>query len=164
MSYCITGYLCKNDYVSELCITNNIRIITMKAHPSIVSHASHITHIDSHRWGRYSLFLHVAVLRLVNPRRACTARVTVVGSVCVLPLQLTPRRSVRSTNDTTYSADNENQFNRRIFSEKAPLRRSASTASVLWKDMPAAPRVSTLVPFISETSLGERVCLDEHLV
>ena len=27
------------------------------------------------------------------------------------PLQFAPRRSVRSTNDTTYSAGNENQFN-----------------------------------------------------
>ena len=58
-----------------------------------------------------SLMRHMSVYMLINPRRACAARVTVLGlsvclSVCLSPLQLAPRRSVRSTNDTIYSAGN----------------------------------------------------------
>ena len=49
---------------------------------------------------------------LVNPRRACAARVTVVGSVCVcvcvsVKSHLTYGASVRPENAVTYSAGNE---------------------------------------------------------
>ena len=63
-------------------------------------------------------------LPLINPRRACAARVTVVGSVCVSMLQLTPRLFVRPTNDTIYFTGSDNQFNLAVFSEYAPLQRS----------------------------------------
>ena len=44
-----------------------------------------------------------------NPRRACAARVTVVGlSVCLL-LYLTSRMSVHLKNDTVYLTGNEGQ-------------------------------------------------------
>ena len=54
---------------------------------------------------------------LINPRRACAARVTVVGSQSVSLSVAASRLSVRSTNDATYLAGNENQFNRRISSD-----------------------------------------------
>ena len=50
---------------------------------------------------------------LINPRRACAARVTVVGSVT---LHLTSRVFVRLTNDTAYLTG------QKIFSENAPLQ------------------------------------------
>ena len=50
----------------------------------------------------------------INPRRACAARVTVVGSVCVcvcvcvsVKSHLTYGASVRPENAVTYSAGNE---------------------------------------------------------
>ena len=51
---------------------------------------------------------------IINPRRACTARVTVVGFVCVsvclsVKSHLTYGASVRSENAVTYSASNEGQ-------------------------------------------------------
>ena len=47
---------------------------------------------------------------LFKPRRACAARVTVVGSVCVsVTLNLTSRVFVRLTKDTTYLTGNEGQ-------------------------------------------------------
>ena len=57
-----------------------------------------------------------------------SSEVTVVGSVCVclLPFQLTSPLFVRLTNDMTYSAGNKNHLNQTIFSEKAPLQRSAA--------------------------------------
>ena len=54
----------------------------------------------------------------INPRRACAARVTVVGSVCVsvclcvclsVKSHLTYGESVRPENAVTYSAGNEGQ-------------------------------------------------------
>ena len=55
-------------------------------------------------------------LAIFNPRRACAARVTVVGSVCVsvsvclsVKSHLTYRVSVRPENAVTYSAGNEGQ-------------------------------------------------------
>ena len=46
----------------------------------------------------------------INPRRACAARVTVVGSVCVsVKSHLTYGASVRPENAVTYSAGNESQ-------------------------------------------------------
>ena len=68
---------------------------------------------------------------IINPRRACAARVTVVGSVCVcvcvcvclsVTLHLTSRMFVRLTNDTTYLTGNEGQKFRTVFSENAPLQ------------------------------------------
>ena len=68
---------------------------------------------------------------LINPRRACAARVTVVGSVCVsVKSHLTYGASVRPENAVTYSAGNEGQNICGVFSETAPLQRS-STPSVL---------------------------------
>ena len=59
---------------------------------------------------------------LVNPRRACAARVTVVGSVCVsVKSHLTYGASVRPENAVTYSAGNEGQTICGVFSETAPL-------------------------------------------
>ena len=49
-----------------------------------------------------------ARVTVVNPRRACAARVTVVGSVCVsVKSHLTYGASVRPENAVTYSAGNE---------------------------------------------------------
>ena len=71
---------------------------------------------------------------VVNPRRACAARVTVVGSVCLsvclsVKSHLTSGASVRPENAVTYSAGNEGQKICGVFSETAPLQRS-STPSV----------------------------------
>ena len=61
---------------------------------------------------------------IINPRRACAARVTVVClCVCVsVTLNLTCRMFVRLTNDTTYLTGNEGQKFRTVFSENAPLQ------------------------------------------
>ena len=48
--------------------------------------------------------------KVINPRRACAARVTVVGSVCLsVTLYLTSRMSVHLKNDTVYLTGNEGQ-------------------------------------------------------
>ena len=71
-----------------------------------------------------------SALLFFNPRRACAARVTVVGSVCVsVKSHLTSGASVRPENAVTYSAGNECQNICGVFSETAPLQRS-STPSV----------------------------------
>ena len=58
-----------------------------------------------------------------NPRRACAARVTVVGFVCLyVTLHLTSRTSVRPRNDTIYPTGNEGQKICGVFSENAPLQ------------------------------------------
>ena len=77
----------------------------------------------------------VLLLPIINPRRACAARVTVVGSVCVcvcvsVKSHLTYGASVRPENAVTYSAGNEGQKICGVFSETAPLQRS-STPSVV---------------------------------
>ena len=77
--------------------------------------------------------LHVcaASVIFINPRRACTARVTVVGSVCLsVKSHLTYGASVRPENAVTYSAGNEGQKICEVFSETAPLQRS-STPSIV---------------------------------
>ena len=66
------------------------------------------------------------VCSVINPRRACAARVTVVGSVflcvCVsVKSHLTSGASVRPENAVTYSAGNEGQKMCGVFSETAPL-------------------------------------------
>ena len=67
----------------------------------------------------------------INPRRACAARVTVVGSVCQsvclsvcvsVKSHLTYGASVRPENAVTYSAGNEGQKICGVFSENAPLQ------------------------------------------
>ena len=67
----------------------------------------------------------------INPRRACAARVTVVGSVCLSVNQhLTSGASVRLENDITYSAGNEGEKICGVFSETAPLQRSSTSCIV----------------------------------
>ena len=56
----------------------------------------------------------------INPRRTCTARVTVVGYVCVcvsVTPHLTSRVFVRLTKDTTYLTGNEGQTFGTVFSK-----------------------------------------------
>ena len=71
---------------------------------------------------------------IINPRRACAARVTpmcVCVCVCVsVNRHLTHGASVRPENAVTYSAGNESQNICGVFSETAPLQRS-STPSVV---------------------------------
>ena len=59
---------------------------------------------------------------LVNPRRACAARVTVVAVSAKSHLT----SSVRRKNAVTYSAGNEGHGICGVFSETAPLRRSSA--------------------------------------
>ena len=66
---------------------------------------------------------------VINPRRACAARVTVVACVCVclsVKQHLTSGASVRPESDTTYSADNEGEKNCSVLPETAPLQRSST--------------------------------------
>ena len=60
----------------------------------------------------------------INPRRACAARVTVVGlSVCLSVSQhLTSGASVRLENAVTYSTGDEGQKICGVFFENAPLQ------------------------------------------
>ena len=62
--------------------------------------------------------VHYCYVALINPRRACAARVTVLGSVCLsvclcvclsVKSHLTYGASVRPENAVTYSAGNEGQ-------------------------------------------------------
>ena len=84
--------------------------------------------------GQFTTILWVLCLpSIVNPRRACAARVIVLGLsvclyVCLLPLHLPSRTAIRHENDITYQADREDQFNRTVFSENAALRRSSGVA------------------------------------
>ena len=64
----------------------------------------------------YALFLFYSCLSLVNPRRACAGRVTVVGSVCV---SVTRDHTNRPTKDTTC---NEGQKICVVSSENALLQ------------------------------------------
>ena len=74
------------------------------------------TQVDMHR------------VNIINPRRTCAARVTVVGSVCVCVCvcvstqHLTSRMFIHPTNDTTYLTGNEGQKICGVFSENAPLQ------------------------------------------
>ena len=68
---------------------------------------------------------------VVNPRWACTARVTVVGSVCLCVHQhLTSRASFRPETHITYSTGNEGKKICGVFFKTASLQRS-STPSVI---------------------------------
>ena len=65
---------------------------------------------------------------IINPGRACAARVTVVGSVCLsVTLHLTSRMSVRLKNDTIYLTGTEGQKIRAVFSKTASFE-SITTA------------------------------------
>ena len=57
------------------------------------------------------------VLLNFNPRHACAARVTVVGSVSIFQ-----NLTNRPTNNTTYLTGNEGQKICAVFSENAPLQ------------------------------------------
>ena len=75
---------------------------------------SHVTHFSHFRCSlclstKRSLTTYLTFPCMINPLHACIVRVTVCQSVCLSPLQLTPRWSLHSTNDTTHSAHNENQ-------------------------------------------------------
>ena len=61
---------------------------------------------------------------VINPRRACAARVTVVVlCVCLsVTLNLTSRVFVRLTKDMTYLTGNESQKFCAVFSENARLQ------------------------------------------
>ena len=69
---------------------------------------------------------------LINPRRACAARVTVVVLCVCLSVKshLTYGASVRPENAVTYSAGNEGEKICGVFSENAPLLRSSGIAVV----------------------------------
>ena len=76
------------------------------------------------------LYPRVGGRRVINPRRACAARVTSV-CVCVsVKSHLTYGASVRPENAVTYSAGNEGQNICGVFSETTPLQRS-STPSIV---------------------------------
>ena len=65
--------------------------------------------------------------RLINPRRACAARVTVLGRVCVcvclsVKSHLTSGASVRLENTVVYSAGNGGQKICGVFFETAPFK------------------------------------------
>ena len=66
-------------------------------------------------------------IRLVNPRRACAARVTVLGRVCLsvclsVKSHLTSGASVRPENTVAYSAGNGGQNICGVFFETAPFK------------------------------------------
>ena len=62
---------------------------------------------------------------IINPRRACAARVTVVVMSVCLSVRYTSGASFRLENAVTYSAGNEGQKICGVFSETAPLQRSS---------------------------------------
>ena len=76
---------------------------------------------------------------VINPRRACTARVTVLGRVCVsVKSHLTSGASVRpEILSHIYSSGNRGQKLCGVFSETVPLQRF-STASVESHNVPSA--------------------------
>ena len=59
------------------------------------------------------MFFTLHLLIIINPRRACAARVTVLGrvcrTVCLLKSHLTSGASVRPENTVVYSAGNGGQ-------------------------------------------------------
>ena len=73
--------------------------------------------------------------QVINPRCACTVRVTVVGSACVhvsVNQHLTSGASVHLENDTTYSMGNEDQNVCVDFSETALLQRYIASC-IVWQ-------------------------------
>ena len=95
---------------------------------------------------------------VINPRRACAARVTVVGlsvclpvclSVCLSVSQhLTSGASVRLENAVTYSTGDEGQKICGVFSETAPLQRSST---------PSVVRLMRSRPFLSLRKMRMRM-------
>lgn len=97
----------------------------------------------------YSLVPTSHTMIIINPRHACAARVTVVGSVvcvcaCVRVLYSTSHLSNVSTNGMTYLTDNESQT---VFSENASLQSSSSSGIV--------QLLTTSLPFFIPT----RMCI-----
>ena len=69
--------------------------------------------------GKHTLYF------IINPRRACTARVTVVGSVCLslcVCVCVIQNLTYRPTNDTTYLTGDKGHNICAVFSENAPLQ------------------------------------------
>ena len=63
------------------------------------------------------------IMYIINPRRTCAARVTVVRSVCLsVKSHLTSGASVRPENAVTHSSGNEGQKFCGVFSETALLQ------------------------------------------
>ena len=58
---------------------------------------------------------HILTFRWSLPSARMRSEGSVVGSVCVSMLQLTPRLFVRPANDTIYFTGNDNQFNLAVF-------------------------------------------------
>ena len=88
-----------------------------------------ISHIVTFSYDVYASFICDSIV--INPRRACAARVTVVGSVCLsvclsvcvsVKSHLTNGASVHPENAVTYSAGNEGPNICGVFSENAPLQ------------------------------------------
>ena len=110
---------------------------------------------------------------MINPRRACAARVTglsVCLSVCVsVKSHLTYGASVRPENAVMYSAGNEGQKICGVFSETAPLQRS-STPSVVWPCVQSAifPCVFSCIyahdtpPRVQHFSAFHCICIHEN--
>ena len=85
---------------------------------------------------------------LINPRRACAARVTGL-CVCVsVKSHLTYGASVRPENAVTYSAGKEGQNICGVFSETAPLQRSST---------PSVVRLMRSRPFLSLLKMRMRM-------
>ena len=64
----------------------------------------------------------VPLLLFIHPQRACAARVTVVGFVCVSITKLLTYQFIRPTNNMTYLTGNEGQKICVDFFENAPLQ------------------------------------------
>ena len=113
MCVCIREYVVRTGLYDMLCLSTNQPLYFLLqektiSHKNLSGHREHI------------------MCSIINPRRACTARVTVSRaclSECVsVTLNLTCRMFVRLTNDTTYLTGNEGQKFRTVFSENAPLQ------------------------------------------
>ena len=102
----------------------------------------------------------VCVHSLINPRCACTARVTVVGCVCVKS-HLTSGASVRPENTITYSGGEKICG---VFSETAPLQKSSTpfveghvqSAILLWKTSHAYYCINHVAPRVLHFSTTAR--------
>ena len=93
----------------------------------------------------------ITMVLIINPRRACAARVTVVGCVCLsvcvcvcvsVTQHLTSRAIVHPKNDTTYFTGDEGQKICTVFSEKKLWRETrAKKANMLINTgLPRLPR------------------------
>ena len=93
-------------------------------------------------------------IMFINPRRACAARVTVVGSVCVCAPNIVYSSHKPSTNDRTYLTGNEGQKFCGIFSENAPLRASSIVRLLLVGHFtPRKPRMRIIFDHVVEAAI-----------